>query len=159
MAAVMVWRGFDRGVRQGSEEQERISVPDTYGDNLFSPGPWPATAAPWLDILENPDAPGLPLDLVSEPNMPRPDTGALPIVGPYMPAEIGPVTAFGHEGQNLGRTMRFATNSVMRGPGQGEGSSSDQGPSYADELAAAIAANGQGQVSDQTVNGNLVMFR
>lgn len=159
MAAVMVWRGFSQGTRQGAPDEERVPVPDDYGPGLFSPGPWPATAAPWLDILEDPEAPGLPLELVHDPAMPRPDVGALPIVGPYMPSERGPVHAFGEEGQNVGRVMRFATNSVMRGPGHGEGSSSDSGPSYADELAAAIAANGQGQVSDQTVAGNLVMFR
>lgn len=157
MAAVMVWRGFSQGTRQGQPDDP--GTPSEYGPDVFAPGPWPGTAAPWLDLLENPDAPGLPLELVHDPAIPRPDVGAEPIVGPYMPAERGPVIAWGEESQNVGRMMRFATNSVMRGPGHGEGSSSDQGPSYADELAAAIANNASGQWSDQQVNGNLVMFR
>src|SRR4051794_35647824 len=119
MGAPGVWRGFSEGTRQGEPDDPGF-YPE-YTPELFALGPWPTTAAPWYDTEEDPNAPGLPIDLVSEPSLPRPDVGASPIVGAYMSQDIGPVGPFSQEGQNSGRIMRFATNPVMRGDEFGGG--------------------------------------
>lgn len=154
MAAPAVWRGFHGGTKQGPDDAAGIP-PDYDAYDIFAEGPWPTTAAPWLDALEDPDAPGLGF-VSPDPSLPRPDLGAEPIVGPFMPWELGPVTNFGEEQQNVGRTMRFPTNPLMDGAG---GNGTNENRSYADELAAAIAYNGQGAVSDNEVYSNLIMFR
>jgi hypothetical protein len=155
MAAPMVWQGFSQGTRQGQPDDPGI-YPD-YNADLFALGPWPTTAAPWLDVMEDPNAPGLPLDLVAEPQLPRPDVGAEPIVGAYQAWEAGPVQGWSQEEQNSGKIMRFSTNPVLRVDEFGAGVM--DGPSYADELAASIANNGAGQVTDSQVTTDLILYR
>ena len=158
MAAPMAIRGVNSGaVRRYADGA--VDAPGTPDVNVLAQGPWPATGQPWLDVMEDPYAPGLPF-ASPDPAYPRPDVGALPIVGAYDGTykTEGPVTGFGEEQQAVGRVQRFGNNGPDRSPGRGEGSVMD-GPSYADELAAALAATGQGPTSDADLYSNLLMYR
>lgn len=123
-----------------------------------------AGVLPWWDAHEDPDvATGLPdlnLSMTAEPAGRL--AGARPIVGAYEAAvrTVGPVRRFGHEpdggldgDQAMGRIMRFPANIPDRYDANGV-----QMPSYSDELAAAIANNGQGIVTDNQVTTELVTY-
>lgn len=115
---------------------------------------------PWSEGLEDPTNP-TGLATTADPALPVPDVGARQIVGAYEGAvrTRGPVTQWSHEAsgglfgdQETGRTMRFAGFEVDRYDADGV---IDR--SWADELAADIANNGQGQVSEAVMMTSLLM--
>lgn len=125
------------------------------------------TDVPWTEAFETPDA---STGLVSSPNpsLPVPDEGKASIVGAYEGAFAtrGPTSVgLGYEmsggpygNQALGRRMMFKlplTMSTQSFPGEGKVTDA----AWADELAAAIANNGQGQVTDAEVTTSLVLWQ
>lgn len=120
-----------------------------------------ASVLPWYDALEDP---GWATGLITSPNptYPEEDVGKKSIVGAYEPAvrTRGPVTQFGHESsgglwgdQAVGRIMRFPANIPDRYDPNGV-SNID----YRDELAASIAANGRGLVTEAEYTTDLLLW-
>jgi hypothetical protein len=159
MAAPRALRGILVAPRTREWADGALDAPGTPPVPPVDPGPWPVTGAPWVEKLEDPTAPGLPYSS-ADPTLPRPDLGAQPLPGAYdgVYGTSGPVTGFGEEQQAVGRIMRFGNNGPDRSPGPGEGAVVD-GPSYADELAAALAATGQQPTSDADLYTNLLLYR
>lgn len=159
MAAPRALRGITVPPKNKAWADGAFDAPGTPPVPPVNAGPWPVSGLPWVEGLENPYAPGLPFTSAN-PTLPNPDLGAAPIPSAYdgQYSTSGPVTAFGEEQQAVGRVMRFGNNGPDRSPGPGEGAIVD-GPSYADELAAALAATGQQPTSDADLYTNLLMYR
>lgn len=121
---------------------------------------------PWLEGLEDTQA---PTGLVAspDPSLPNPDVGKSSIVGAYEGAvrTHGPASYWpGQEvsggpwgDQALGRRMLFKLPLVQSAPDSSfEGRVTDTG--YLDELAAALATNGQGEITDAEVTQHLLLW-
>ena len=121
-----------------------------------------AMVLPWFDAFEDPNAapdlPELNLSMTAEPQGRL--VGARPIVGAYEAAvrTRGPVYQWGNEpsgglqgDQAVGRIMRFPANIPDRYDPNGVIM-----PSYQDELAAAIATNGAGIISEDQVTTEMI---
>lgn len=137
---------------------------DEYGQSGIPDGPITTilpnqTGVPWVEGLEAPEsAPSLPW--TADPQYEDFTTGAMPAPGAYEGSfrTSGPVVGFGHEvsggpygDQALGRRQKFSPYIPERYDRNGV-----QMPSYADELAAALAYNGQGQVSESEYTTDLL---
>jgi hypothetical protein len=162
MAASGVYRGIVTGVTPGEAADgalDQAGIPDAPIRTDFQ-GPW---GQPWFDGLEDPYiSSGTPMLQSPEPHYPDESFGAIPIVGPYDGSyrTVGPVREWGHEpsgglygNQALGRIMRFPTNWVERYDRNGV-----KLGDYRDELAAAIASNGQGVVSEAEYTTELLLL-
>lgn len=120
-----------------------------------------AMVLPWFDALENPFAQtGLYASPDPNPFVIHEDVGGAPIVGAYEAAvqTRGPVYQWGHEAsgglggdQAMGRMIRFPANKPERYDANGV-----QNIDYADELAQAIANNGQGIVTESEYTTELL---
>lgn len=156
MTAVIIWRGLEIGADADTPNVGPDSIPRHIEDTFL-----PAQGFPWGEVLENPDEAYDPqIQLTAYPQMDVPDLGVRNIVGAWdgVYGERGPVVPFGYEvsgglsgDQALGRIMRFQNLGPERYDVNGV-----QEPSYADELAARLAANGQGQVSDAEFTTSLL---
>lgn len=123
-----------------------------------------AMVLPWFDALEDPFAPNdLPFpDVSGTAYHDSQTTGAKAIPTAYEGAvrTRGPVYQWGHEAagglegdQAIGRIMRFPANIPERYDANGV-----RQASYADELAAAIANNGQGIITENQVTAELLTY-
>lgn len=124
------------------------------------------TDIPWLEGLEDVHA-QTGLFSSPDPNIPDVAVGASPIIGAYEGAvrTEGPASYWpGHEvsggpfgDQAIGRRMLFKIPLVMATPDAGfEGAVTDA--HWADELAASVAHNGQGQITDAEVTQHLLLW-
>lgn len=123
-----------------------------------------AMMLPWFDADEEPFiASGVTSSM--EPTYPDEAVGARPIVGAYEGAfrSQGPVYQWGHEvsgglwgDQAMGRIMRFPANIPDRSDPYNEGVWAGD---YRDELAAAIATNGMGLITDEEMTASMLAFR
>lgn len=122
-----------------------------------------AMVLPWYDAKENPEAQtGMYSSM--NPTYPQQDIGGRSIVGAYEAAvrTRGPVYQWGHEvsgglwgDQEMGRIMRFPANVPSRYDPYNE--YVYQGD-YRDELAAAIANNGQGITTENEYVSSILMY-
>lgn len=122
-----------------------------------------AMVLPWYDAKEDPAA-DTGMYSSMDPTYPHQDVGGESITGTYEAAvqTRGPVYQWGHEvsgglwgDQELGRIMRFPANVPARyDPYNNYVWSGD----YRDELAAAIANNGMGYVTEPEYVESLLMF-
>jgi hypothetical protein len=118
---------------------------------------------PWFDAHEDPTAAtGLYASMNPTPWVLVQDAGGQPVAGAYEPAvkTRGPVYQWGHEpsgglmgDQAMARIMRFPANKPERYDPNGV-----QMPSYSDELAAAIATNGMGVITESEYTTELINF-
>lgn len=154
MTAVVIWRGLEIGADADTPNVGPDSIPRHVEDTFL-----PAAGFPWGDVQEDPET-LTHVGITSDPMMDTPDIGNSPIVGAYDGAYAtnGPIVHWGYEvsggldgDQALGRTMRFQNNGPERYDANGV-----QEPSYADELAARLAANGQGQISEAEFTTSLL---
>lgn len=154
MTAVVIWRGLEIGAAADTPNVGPDSIPPQIEDTFL-----PTHGFPWPDVQEDPDHyAGVPITL--DPMMDTPDLGNSEIVGAWDGTfgTNGPVVQWGYEvsggldgDQAMGRVMRFQNMGPERYSANGV-----QEPSYADELAARIASNGQGQVTDNEIMTNLL---
>lgn len=159
------WRDLATGVdpQYAFPENANGTGADLAGDpgqpvNTRLEGPW---GLPWWDGIEDVNArTGLTASM--DPTYPKEDVGAQEIVGAYEPAvrTLGPVRAWGHEpsggltgDQAIGRIMRFPANIPDRYDPNGIWN-----VDYRDELAAVLATNGQGDVTDAAVTTSLIQW-
>jgi hypothetical protein len=120
-----------------------------------------AMVLPWWDAKEDPSAStGLYASPDPQPWVLHQDAGGKPVAGAYEGAvrTRGPVRQFGHEpsgglggDQALGRILRFPANKPERYDANGVWNID-----YADELAQAIASNGQGIVTESEYTQQLL---
>lgn len=167
------WRGNITGTRPENATPENA---DASWDQVPIPHNAPITTdlenfqggsammLPWFDATESPSAPTGVFESM-DPTYPHEDVGARPVTGAYESAvrTLGPVCQWGHEAsgglhgdQALGRIMRFPANVPDRSDPYNEGVW--QGD-YSDELAAAVATNGMGLISDEEMTASLLSFR
>lgn len=108
----------------------------------------------WIEGLEDPSA-TVNAPPSHDPQLPRPDIGAMPEQGAYEGAfrSVGPVRAWGYEDQALGRIMRFPVETPESWSANGVSS-----PAYLDEIAAALASNGRGQVTREEYTTSILTF-
>lgn len=123
-----------------------------------------AMMLPWFDAVEDPKAVTGVFESM-DPTYPHQDVGATAIVGAYEGAyrTRGAVYQWGHEvsgglwgDQELGRIMRFPANIPDSSDPYNEGVWAGD---YRDELAAAIASNGMGIVTDDEMIRDLLAYR
>jgi hypothetical protein len=155
-----VWRDLDTGVDPSWFNPEEVDgalddagIPKDGPIHTRLEGPW---GLPWYEGVEDPAAvTGLFASADPLPWSPFEDVGAKPIVGAYEGAfrTRGPVQAWGHEGDAIGRIMRFPANIPERYDGNGIWNID-----YRDELAAVDAANQQPYISDAFINTNLILL-
>jgi hypothetical protein len=162
MTATGVWRYLPTGTtpnEQADGALDQTGIPSApIRTDLPGPG-----SAPWYEGLEDPYADtGIPFLQSPDPKYPDESVGALPIVGAYDGTyrTVGSVQAWGHEpsgglagDQAYGRIMRFPVNSVSRYDSHGVKTGD-----YRDELAAAIAYNGQGEVTEAEYTTQLLLL-
>lgn len=125
------------------------------GDN----GPW---GMPWIDGLENPDAVISGIQSSPDPQIDRPDVGAVMGPGDYRGEyrTLGPVRAWGLEpsggwsgDQAIGRMMRFPANIPERYDANGV-----YVGDYRDILASTMAAQNRPAFTDTNVVEDLVQW-
>lgn len=161
MSAVVIMRGVisdppnpPREYANGTQDGDGGSIPETVTYTFL-----PAAGFPWADVQEDPSTPTT-IPFTQDVQIDVPDVGNAEIVAAYDGAYStrGPIVPFGYEvsgglygDQALGRTMRFQN----MGP-ESYDVNGVQEPSWGDELAARIAANGQGQVTQAEYTTSLL---
>lgn len=166
MSLIGAWRKLHVGTQpEYSDPEWADGATDRPGDpgvpidrDLFGGS---AIGLPWFDAHEDPFA-ETGLYASADPAIPRQDVGGRPVTGAYDGAysTLGPVWQWGHEAgggltgdQAIGRIMRFPANVPERYDGNGVWAGD-----YSDLLAAAIANNGQGDVTDAEITTSLLLY-
>jgi len=161
------WRGLQTGVNP--EYDNPTAANATGSDQPGDPGAPVETeidfgggmVLPWFDALEDPEAEtGLYASMDPNPWVIVQDAGGHAIAGAYEGAvkTRGPVYQWGHEpsggllgDQAMARIMRFPANKPERYDPNGV-----RNLDYSDELAAAIANNGMGIVTESEYTTELI---
>lgn len=157
MTAVVIWRGLLGDNPNDANASQADGPIPPHVDYVFVPTP---TGFPWGDVQEDPDAMYSGIDYTNDVQIDVPDVGNQQIAGAWDGAYAtkGPIVPWGYEvsggldgDQALGRTMRFQNMGPERYAANGV-----QEPSWADELAARLAYNGMGQVTEAEYTTSLL---